>query len=520
MKFLTVAAFAVALCTKASAQTSVRIEKPDAQIFDKIKQEGMEHSHVMNHAFYITDVSGPRLTNSPGYQRAAEWVVAELKKWGIENAHIQPWGEFGKSWQLDKMYLAMSAPYYRPLIAFPKTWTKGVKAVEKAEVLLIDPAIDSVALTALASQMKGKIIVMGRDEAYKQSFKADAARYTDEELAKMEAAVATPQRTGAPDTAQMRRMRAMMASGAAAANVAAKVKTLAEQNGAIAMLSVNPRGHDGTIFVQGSSRNAQHKDSADAFPDIVVSTEDYMSICRLAKSGIPVKLDLEVKTTSSKKDVQSYNVIAEIPGSDPKLKEEIVMLGAHLDSWQGSTGATDNASGSSAMIEALRIIHQLGLKPKRTIRLALWSGEEQGLLGSRAYVKNTFGDATNPTAAHEKFSCYFNIDNGTGKVRGIYAQGNTAAAAYFKEWLAPFSALGATTVTLGNTGSTDHISFDAAGLPGFQFIQDPIEYSTRTHHTTMDSYDHLIEDDLKQISTIVAAFVYQAATMEGKMPRK
>lgn len=520
MRFLTVAALTAALCTNASAQTTVRIEKPDAQIFEKIKQEGMDRSQVMKHAFYITDVAGPRLTNSPGYQRAAEWVVSELKKWGINNAHIEPWGEFGKSWNLDKMYLAMSAPYYRPLIAFPKTWTRSVKAVEKAEVLLIDPTIDSASLVVLAPKMKGKIILMNREDAYKQSFKADASRYTDEELAKMAAAVATPQRTGAPDTAQMRRMRAMMASGASAANTVTRVKDLAEANGAVAMLSVNPRGHDGTIFVQGSTRNAQHKDSADAFPDIVVSTEDYMSICRLAKAGIPVKLDLDVKTTSSKKDVQSYNVIAEIPGSDPKLKDEIVMLGAHLDSWQGSTGATDNASGSSAMIEALRIIHKLGLKPARTIRLALWSGEEQGLLGSRAYVKNTFGDATTPTAAHEKFSCYFNIDNGTGKIRGIFAQGNTSAAEYFKEWLAPFASLGATTVTLGNTGSTDHISFHNAGLPGFQFIQDPIEYSTRTHHTTMDSYDHLIEEDLKQISTIVAAFVYQAATMEGKMPRK
>ncbi|MFZ9300374.1 MAG: M20/M25/M40 family metallo-hydrolase [Chitinophagaceae bacterium] len=518
MKFLTAVVLMTTWCTVVTAQSSVRIQKPDAQVFEEIKREGMNHSQVMKHAFYITDVSGPRLTNSPGYQRAAEWVVSQLKSWGINNARIEPWGEFGKSWQLDKMYLAMSAPYYRPLIAFPKSWTRSVKAVEKAEVLLIDPAIDSVSLLALASKMKGKIIIMGRDEAYKQSFKPDAVRYTEEELAKMGNAVATPRR--APDTAQQRQMRAMMARMGSSANLANKVREMAEKNGAIAILSVNPRGHDGTIFVQGSTRGANHKDSADAFPDIVVATEDYMSICRLAKAGIPVKLDLDLKSTTSKKDVLSYNVIAEIPGHDPKLKDEIVMLGAHLDSWQGSTGATDNASGSSTMIEALRIIHQLGLKPARTIRLALWSGEEQGLLGSQAYVKKTFGDENNPTPAHEKFSCYFNIDNGTGKIRGIYAQGNTTAAEYFKEWLAPFHSLGATTVSLGNTGSTDHISFHNSGLPGFQFIQDPIEYNTRTHHTTMDSYDHLIEDDLKQISTIVAAFVYQAASMEGKMPRK
>lgn len=517
MKWITAVALVFSSHPLAFSQTSLRIYKPDTAIFEKIKHEGMDRSQVMKHAFYMTDVSGPRLTNSPGYQRAAEWVVAELKRMGIQNARMEPWGEFGKSWQLDKMYLAMSAPYYRPLIAFPKSWTRGVKAVEKADVLVVDPSIDSASLLALAPKMKGKIILVGRAEIYKQSFKADAVRYTDEELAKM--ASASPQRSTGTDTARMRMMRAAMVSGASAANLASRVKDLAESNGAIAMLSVNPRGHDGTIFVQGSVRNAQHKDSADAFPDIVVSTEDYMSICRLSNAGIPVKLDLDLKTTTTKKEVQSYNVIAEIPGSDPRLKDEIVMLGAHLDSWQGSTGATDNASGSSAMMEAFRMIHQLGLKPSRTIRLALWSGEEQGLLGSRAYVKKTFGDSSNPTAAHEKFSCYFNIDNGTGKIRGIYAQGNTSAAAYFREWLVPFTSLGATTVTLGNTGSTDHISFHNAGLPGFQFIQDPIEYSTRTHHTTMDSYDHLIEDDLKQIATIVAAFVYQAATMEGKMPR-
>jgi Zn-dependent M28 family amino/carboxypeptidase len=245
-----------------------------------------------------------------------------------------------------------------------------------------------------------------------------------------------------------------------------------------------------------------------------------MTFCRLAKAGIPVKLDLDVKTTISKQVVESFNVIAEIPGTDPKLKDEVVILGAHLDSWQSATGATDNAAGSAAMMEAMRIIKQLGLKPKRTIRLALWSGEEQGLLGSKGYVKNTFGDVKSPTPAYEKFQCYFNIDNGTGKVRGIYTQGNENAAKIFADWLAPFKEMGASTVTLQNTGGTDHLSFQGVGLPGFQFIQDPIEYDTRTHHTNMDSYDQLIADDLKQISTIVASFVYNAAVMDGKFPRK
>lgn len=507
---LAATAFTFTLC----AQTTVNVEKIDLQMINKIRIEGMTHSKVMHHAFYLTDVAGPRLTNSPGYKRAAEWAVQELKKWGIANAHLEAWGEFGKSWNLDKSYIAMTAPYYRPVIAFPKAWTKGTNGLKSVELLVVDPA-DSLKLETLRPLMKGRIVMMGRSDVYKQSFKADAARYSDEELAKMGAFVPKP-----VDTAAQRIQRENFMRNMGGANMLNKVRQMAETEGAVGMLSVNPRGHDGTLFVQGSTRNVQHKDSADAFTDVVISTEDYMSFCRIAKAGIPVKLDIDVQTSISATEVSSYNVIAEIPGTDPKLKDEVVMLGAHLDSWQGSTGATDNAAGSASMMEAMRIIRELGVKPRRTIRIALWSGEEQGLLGSRGYVKNTFGDAKTPTAAHGKLSCYFNIDNGTGKVRGIYAQGNPSAASIFSEWLVPFKDLGASTVTLDNTGSTDHISFQNAGLPGFQFIQDPIEYSTRTHHTTMDSYDHLIEEDLKQISTIVATFVYNAAMRDELFPRK
>jgi Zn-dependent M28 family amino/carboxypeptidase len=233
-------------------------------------------------------------------------------------------------------------------------------------------------------------------------------------------------------------------------------------------------------------------------------------------------METEVKTKFQTKDLQGYNVIAEIPGTDPLLKDEVVMIGAHLDSWQAGTGATDNAAGSSVMMEAMRILKTIGVNPKRTIRIGLWSAEEQGLLGSRGYVKKTFMDPTTntPNAAHEKFAGYFNIDNGTGKIRGIYLQGNDACGPIFKSWLAPFNDLGAKTVTISNTGGTDHLAFDAIGLPGFQFIQDPIEYDTRTHHSNMDVYEHLIEDDLKQIATIVAAFAYNTAQRDEKLPRK
>jgi carboxypeptidase Q len=517
MKFLSFVLSFLCFIT-AFGQSSVKIEKPDMIAVNQIIAEGMSNSKVMQHAFYLTDVSGPRLTNSPGYQRASEWAVKELKKWGITNARLESWGEFGKSWQLDKSYIAMTAPYYRPLIAFPKTWTKGTNGLQSAELMVVDVA-DSGKLDELKTQMKGKIVILGRDDVYKHTFRADATRYSDEELNKM-AGYEMPASQRSDDTAAQRRQRQDFSRRMSAFTMAGKVKAAAEKAGAVAVLTMS-MGHDGTIFAQGpSTRGAQHKDSADAFTEMVVSMEDYLSFCRLAKAGIPVQLEMDIKTTISKQVVDGFNVIAEIPGTDPKLKDEVVMLGAHLDSWQSSTGATDNAAGSAAMMEVMRIIKQLGLKPKRTIRLALWSGEEQGLYGSNGYVKNTFGQAGTLKPAHEKFQCYFNIDNGTGKIRGIYAQGNTAAAPIFREWMAPFKNLGASIVTLENTGGTDHLSFDRIGLPGFQFVQDPIEYDTRTHHTNMDSYDHLIGDDLKQISTIVASFVYNAAMMEGKFPRK
>lgn len=295
---------------------------------------------------------------------------------------------------------------------------------------------------------------------------------------------------------------------------------MAASEGAIALLSTSPRNHDGTIFVQQAG---PYKVSDPAnFLDIALQWEDYMTIVRLLRSNTPVKMDVEVETKFYTNDTQGYNVIAEIAGTDKNLKEEIVMLGAHLDSWHSGTGATDNGAGSAIMLEAVRILKAVGVKPRRTIRIALWSGEEQGLLGSKGYVKKTLADAATMQLlpAHEKFSSYFNVDNGTGKIRGVYLQGNQAVGPIFQQWLAPFNDIGAKTITISNTGGTDHLSFDAVGLPGFQFIQDPLEYDTRNHHSNMDVYDHLQEDDLKQAATIVAAFVYDAAMRDTKLPRK
>jgi carboxypeptidase Q len=494
-------------------------EKVDMAVMEKIRTEGLKNSKIMEIAFNLTDKSGHRLTNSPGYARAANYASATLTGWGLQNVAIDPWGEFGKGWDLEKAYLAITAPYYKPLLAYPKTWTSGTKGAKSGELLVISVK-DTTELEKYRRQLKGKIIIMDQTAVYKHSFKADAVRYTDEDLAKMANAKLTTggQGGGIPDTATMRRMIAQRAAGQ---RVGVLLKEMAKKEGAIAMLSSGGvRSHDGTIFAQGGG--AYKGTDPENFLDMVVGIEDYNTLLRLAKAGETVKMDADVKTKFFSKDLQGYNVIGEIPGTDPALKDEVVMIGAHLDSWQTGTGATDNASGSAVMMEAMRILKALNISTKRTIRIGLWSGEEQGLLGSRGYVKKTFADPATmqTTAAHEKFAGYYNIDNGTGKIRGIYLQGNEACRNIFSAWLAPFKDLGATTVTISNTGGTDHQSFDGVGLPGFQFIQDEIEYDTRTHHSNMDVYDHLIEDDLKQIATIVAAFAYNTAQRDSKLPRK
>ena len=491
-------------------------QEVDASMMQKIREEGLQHSKVMDIAFNLTDKNGSRLANSEGYMRAANYAKETLSGWGVENARLEAWGEFGKGWDLEKMYLAITAPYYKPLLAWPKTWTAGTKGLKKAGVIVVDVK-DSASVASYKGQLKGKLIIIDQATPYKQSFKADAVRYTDDELEKMAAATMQPSRP--IDTAQQRRMREQM-SRSGGARAMAILKEMAKEEGAVGMLTSAPRNHDGTIFSQGGG--SYKAADAENFLDMAMGIEDYNTILRLAKSGTEVNMEAEVKTKFQTKDLQGYNVIAEIPGTDPTLKDEVVMIGAHLDSWQAGTGATDNAAGSSVMMEVMRILKATGAQPKRTIRIGLWSAEEQGLLGSRGYVKKTFMDPTTntPNAAHEKFAGYFNIDNGTGKVRGIYLQGNEQCGPIFKSWLAPFNDLGAKTVTISNTGGTDHQSFDGVGLPGFQFIQDPIEYDTRTHHSNMDVYEHLSEDDLKQIATIVAAFAYNTAQRDEKLPRK
>ncbi|MEP6948869.1 MAG: M20/M25/M40 family metallo-hydrolase [Ginsengibacter sp.] len=490
-------------------------EKIDTSAMSRIRKEGLENSKVMDIAFHLTDASGPRLTGSPGFMRAANYAKDQLTQWGLTGAMLDPWGGFGKSWELEKSYIAMTAPWYKSLEAYPKVWTGGTNGSHNAEVLLI-AAKDSAGLEAYRGKLAGKILIMDRNDFYKLSFKPDARRYTDQELDSMANFKMPP-----ADTAAARKRREQFISqNRAQQSLLNTLKSMATREGALAVFTTNPRNHDGTIFVQQAG---PYKTTDPAnFLDIALQWEDYMTIVRLLKNNVPVKMDIEVQTKFFTTDTLGYNVIAEIKGTDKNLKDEVVMLGGHLDSWHSGTGATDNGAGSMVMMEAVRILQAIGIKPRRTIRIALWSGEEEGLLGSRGYVKKTFADPADMKLlpAHEKFSSYFNVDNGTGKIRGVYLQGNEAVRPIFQQWLVPFNDLGAKTLTISNTGGTDHLSFDAVGLPGFQFIQDPLEYDTRNHHSNMDVYDHLQEGDLVQAATIVAAFVYDAAMRDEKIPRK
>lgn len=490
-------------------------EKVDLEMTQKIRQEGLKNSKVMDIAFNLTDANGPRLQGSPGLMKAANYSKSKLAEWGLEDAKLEAWGEFGKGWELQKCYVAMTAPYYKPLIAIPKAWTAGTKGkLKTAEILLIDET-DTTGLENYKGRLKDKVILLYKSDRIQPSFKADAERYTEEELEKM--ATAAPANQNQSDTT----FRAMMQAIRRSNLLSTKTKEMAKKEGALALLSMNTRGKDGTLFVSGGG-SFKGTDPENLL-DIMLAAEDYLMLCRLTKAGIPVKLDLDVKTKFFTDDLKGYNVLAEIKGTDPNLKDEVVMLGAHLDSWHAASGATDNAAGSAVMMEAVRILKALNVKPRRTIRIALWSAEEEGLFGSRNYVKNHLtdpNDAKKTNAEGDKIAGYFNVDNGTGKIRGIYLQGFKDCGPIFSKWLEPFHDLGAKTVTIRNTGGTDHLAFAGVGIPGFQFIQDEIEYDTRTHHTNMDSYDHLQPEDLKQAATIVASFVYNTAMRDEKLPRK
>lgn len=492
----------------------------NAEAIRKIKNEGLSNSKVMDFAQYLTEVSGPRLTNSPGFFRAANWAKDELTKMGLVNATLEPWGDFGKGWEQTQCYLAMTAPYFAPMVAIPRAWTGSTPGKKKisGEVIIIKAKDSAELYQNYAGKISGRIVMFYSTDTLKPSFtKPDAERFTDAELETMaNAKPDTSRGRGGPGNAN----NAQMLARRQQQSLQRLLIPFYNAEKPALVLSMSRAGNNGTLFVQNGGSYA--KDGENNFAWVMVSSDDYLRVQRLVMAGQKVELDADVKTKFYDNDLKAYNVIAEFPGTDPVLKDEIVMIGGHLDSWHGATGSTDNAAGCAVMMEVMRILKATGLQPRRTIRIALWSGEEQGLLGSRGYVKNHFADPADMVLKpdHAKVSAYYNLDNGTGKIRGIYLQGNKEAGPIFTEWLAPFAELGAKTVTINNTGGTDHQAFDGVGIPGFQFIQDAIDYDTRTHHTNMDTYDHLLPNDLKQAATIIAAFVYQTAQRDQKIPRK
>jgi carboxypeptidase Q len=523
-------------------------EKFDEEAINKIKEEGLKHSQVMDTLSYITDVTGARLTNSPNIHVAQEWAKNKLAAWGLANAHLEAWGPFGRGWALEGFAANQVKPYYAPLIAYPKAWSPSTNGAVRGEVVYLNAA-SADDLEKYKGKLKGAIVLLDKPRDVKAHFEPEGRRLSDSDLWRL--ANAEPQGSGGPGRAFR-----MTDEQRAAAELMNKKWQLVVSEGAAVVLEPG-RGDGGNMIVQSVTIPAPvdtpfdrrprpwAKDVTGVVPQVVVAVEHYNRLIRMLERGARPELEININTRFTDQDLMCHNVVAEIPGTD--LKDEVVMLGAHFDSWHSGTGATDNAAGSAVMMEAVRILQTLGLKPRRTIRIALWSGEEEGLMGSRAYVEEHFakrvggnpgpggpGGAGNTTPPQfefkpewDKVAGYFNIDNGTGKIRGIYLQGNEAVRPIFRAWFAPFKdMLGTTkdnnvaTLSIANTGGTDHLSFDAVGLPGFQFIQDPIEYDTRTHHYNMDVYDRVQEDDMKQMATIVAAFVYNTAMRDQKLPRK
>jgi carboxypeptidase Q len=539
----------------AKTATETKVYTAPQETIDKFKDEGMgKNSQVMQTLSYLTDVIGGRLTNSPSMKRANEWTRDQMAKWGMQNAHLEAWGPWGRGWSLKDFEAKVVAPQSFQVIAYPKAWSPSTKGAVTSEVIYFDAKTDED-FAKYKGKLKGKIVLVSQPREVKAAFDGLGTRYSEEDLAKMAAA---PNPADSPRQQRMATPEQMAAFLKNIQDSAKRLNFLLDE-GAAVMIDNSSKGSGGTLFVQGATVAQKVPESlAEAFgggnnrlsawdkeaetkmiPQLTMASEDYNRLVRMIGFGEKPQMTVDIPAQYHDEDLMGYNTIAEIPGTDPALKDEVVMVGAHLDSWHASSGATDNAAGSAVAMEAARIILASGLKPRRTIRVALWSGEEQGLNGSEAYVLKHFGEmkgggnrftrmmgtATEKPelvkkADYEKLSAYYNLDNGTGKIRGIYTQSNSAVAPIFSAWLDPFKDSGATTLTLLNTGGTDHLSFDAVGLPGFQFIQDQVEYSTRTHHSNQDNFDRLQAEDMKQAATVMAAFVYQTAMMDEKIPRK
>ena len=500
----------------------IAAESVDLSVINRVKTEAFEHSKVMDHMFYLTDVNGPRLTGSPNYKAAGDWAVARLKEYGLVNVKQEKWGPFGRGWANKHFEAAMIEPQYSPLIGVVVGWTAGTEGTVTGEPMMVSIAKEAD-FDKFKGKLKGKVIMTQPAPELAFPTNPQGHRYTSEELlAEALSPLPGPSALGPrrgnfpgfdPNMTPEERRKAMEERR----KLQEKISEFYKTEGVIAEISPG-RGEGGTVF--GPSPRSYDVKIPVPIPSVVLAAEHYNRISRLLAHKIPVKLALNIQNEITDQNQDSFNITGEIPGTTKK--DEIVMVGGHFDSWNYSTGATDNAAGSAVAMEVVRILKAANLPMDRTVRIGLWGGEEEGLLGSRAYVKEHFADpeVMKPTAEHAKISGYFNLDNGTGKIRGVYLQGNDMMRPLFESWFVPFKDLGASTITIRNTGGTDHQSFDGVGIPGFQFIQDPMDYNTRTHHSNMDNYDRIQAGDLMQSSAIMASFVYNTATRSEMLPRK
>ncbi len=473
------------------ASASLAAQEPvDRAMIDRIIAEGTDHSQVLASFNYLSNVIGPRLTGSPAAKRAVDWTTDRMRAFGLSNVHQETW-DFGRGWTLEGLTLEMTAPRYFPIVGYPEAWTPSTRgAIEGAPVYIGDWSADQI--RARASELKGRVVLPY--PPMETFIEADRPQPADTDA---RVPIGAP-RFLRPESQVDRR----------------ELPGLLQEAGAGAVLQPN-QGTEGTLFVLG---NQNTKD--DAVPSVIVASEHYDLIVRMIQAGEPVRLRVDVKTKYWDQDTNGYNILAEIPGTDPDIGDEVVMLGAHLDSWHSATGATDNADGVSSALEAMRILKALGVKPRRTIRLAIWTGEEEGLLGSRAYVAEHLSpDDPADAAARNNLSVYFNHDPGRGGIYGWYAEENPATKAIFDAWLEPLKKIGAKRNVIDAIGSTDHKAFTAAGLPGFNTIQDYQGYDTHTHHTNQDFYERMSEADLREGAIVMATFIYEAAMRDQKIPR-
>jgi hypothetical protein len=492
----------------ASAQA---LDQPDLDAVYLIKDEAFQRSQLMDVLSYLTDVYGPRLTGSPNLKNAANYAVGKMREWGITAPRLEQWGPFGKGWSNERFSAHVIAPQAYPLIGYPKAYTPGTEGRVTGDAVLA-PIASERDFDLWRGKLRGKFVLMTAPGNVPTSFDPTGRRYSEQELDALTRqpsprppGVGPGGRAGGTPTAAAEREFARR-----------RLQFFLEEG--VASVVEPSRGNGSAVFVLGG--NLRQSPDTPVPTQVVLAVEHYGRIARTLEKKIPVVLEMDIRNQFYEQDLNSFTVVGEIPGSDKA--SELVMVGAHFDSWHTGTGATDNAAGSAVMLEVMRVLKATGLKMRRTVRIGLWTGEEQGLLGSAAYVREHFADRRTMQLKpdHGRLSAYYNLDNGTGAIRGIYLQGNESVAPIFRQWMGPFANIGMTTLAIRGTGGTDHTSFDAVGIPGFQFIQDPIEYSTRTHHSNLDVFERIQASDLMQNVAIIASFVYHTANREERLPRK